>query len=380
MRFFISAGEPSGDLHAGNLTRSLKSVDANCDVFGLGGERFRAAGADVIYPLAEHAIMGFVRVAGVVPKLADLLDRLTALWHRRRPDAVVLIDYPGYHWWVAKRAKALDIPVVSFVPPQLWAWAGYRVRKMRATFDRALCALPFETNWFQQRGMRAEYIGHPYFDELERQAPDAAFVADQRAGGPVVAMLPGSRHGEVSENTPLLLNTARAIATQVPAARFIFACYRESHCEDIARRLAGANLKANAVVGRTGDAIAAADVAVAVSGSVGLELLWRQVPSVVIYRTSRWNQFLFNRLRTVDHISLVNLIAGRELFPEFLTDDAAHPGPAEHAVRWLTNASDRAAVVRELRDLKASFGQSGACERAAHILIDAYGQARPAAA
>src|SRR5262245_53480678 len=228
MRIFISAGEPSGDMHGGNLTRALRHLDPQCDIYGLGGPRMRAAGVDLLYPLAEHAIMGFIRVLGVVPALADVLDRVTAAWHRRRPDAVVLIDYPGFHWWVAARAKALEIPVISFVPPQIWGWASHRVKKMRRTFDQVLCALPFEEEWFRSRGLRTIYVGHPYFDELASRTIDQSFVnylrqlpdfSARRAEGSeafglknqtpdgihVIGLLPGSRTHEVMHNLPLLL-------------------------------------------------------------------------------------------------------------------------------------------------------------------------------
>ncbi|MBX7106353.1 MAG: lipid-A-disaccharide synthase [Gemmataceae bacterium] len=369
MRFFISAGEPSGDLHAGNLATSLRQDAPHCDIYGLGGPRLRAAGVDLLYPLAEHAVMGFIAVAGVVPALADLLERITDAWYRRRPDAVVLIDYPGYHWWVAARAKALDIPVVSFVPPQLWAWAGHRVRKMRRTFDKVLCALPFEQEWFASRGLDTEYIGHPYFDELAKHLPDATFVSRARSGGPVIGMLPGSRQGEVKHNTDWLIDSARTIHRDRPDARFLFACYRESHRDAIAARLESESFPAEAHVHRTADVIASSDACIAVSGSVGLELLWHGKPSAVIYKTNRTGRVLFNLLRTTNYISLVNLLAGRELFPEILTSEPLHPAPAQHVLRWLSDPGEHSRVVNELRDLKQAVGMPGACDRAARYLV-----------
>ncbi len=144
MRCFISAGEPSGDLHGGNLARALQQLHSQIQLTGLGGPNMRSADVELLDPLAEKAIMGLVGVMKYVPSLMDLLERITIEWHKRRPDVVVLIDYPGFHWHLAARAKAMDIPVVSFVPPQIWAWASYRIRKMRKSFDHVLCALPFE--------------------------------------------------------------------------------------------------------------------------------------------------------------------------------------------------------------------------------------------
>jgi lipid-A-disaccharide synthase len=276
MRIFISAGEPSGDMHGDNLARALTAASSPCDLYGLGGPRMRAAGVDLLYPLAEHAVMGFLRVVQVVPTLADLLDRVTAIWHRRRPDAVVLIDYPGFHWWVAARAKAMEIPVISFVPPQIWAWASHRAKKMRATFDHVLCALPFEEPWFRARGISASYIGHPYFDELQQQRLDAEFISQQRGkSGPIVGLLPGSRGHEVAHNLESMIGTARMVHRDRPDARFLFACFNDKHRNIVLHRLNREQLPAEVHVGKTPEIIELAEACVSVSGSVSLELLHR---------------------------------------------------------------------------------------------------------
>src|SRR5438105_2819435 len=201
MHIFISAGEPSGDLHGASLARALRELHPEVTLAAFGGERMRAAGCDLLYPLADHAIMGLGGVVRALPAMVRLLKRMAADFDRRRPDAVVLIDYPGFHWHVAKRAKGLGVPVVSFVPPQIWAWLSHRVRKVRANFAEVLCSLPFEEGWYRQRGVAARYVGHPYFDELAAQRLDEGFLAEQRRrGGPVVAILPGSRQGEIDSN------------------------------------------------------------------------------------------------------------------------------------------------------------------------------------
>jgi lipid-A-disaccharide synthase len=370
MHFFISAGEPSGDLHGGNLARALRAADATVELGGLGGPCMRSAGVDLLYPLAEHAVMGLAAVVRVVPEMADLLDRVASSWHRRRPDAVVLIDYPGFHWWVAARAKAMDIPVVSFVPPQIWAWASYRARRMRRTFDHVLCALPFEEEWFASRGISARYIGHPYFDELAAQRLDATFLAGQRGlPGPVVALLPGSRNAEVRYNLETLVGTARYVLARRPDARFLFACFRESHRAAVAARIRSERLPAEAHAGRTAEIIELADACVAVSGSVGLELLYRRTPTVVVYRTTTFYRFAAWLLKKVPHISIVNVLAGREVFPEFLTDRDEPERAGVHVVRWLTDPSAKAAVVSELDRLAGDVARPGACAAAADFLL-----------
>src|SRR5262245_26374432 len=230
MRLFISAGEPSGDLHGANLVQALRRLYPGADCAGFGGERLAAAGCPLVYPLADHAVVGVLRVLGSVNHFRRVLALADEHFRTRRPDALVLIDFPGFHWWLARRARAHGIPVVYFVPPQLWAWGGWRVGKMRRLVDHALCALPFEADWFRARGIPAHYVGHPYFDELPRQRLDGAFLAEQRARpGPVVALLPGSRRQELENNPATMLRAAAHVHARRPDARFLVACLREEH-------------------------------------------------------------------------------------------------------------------------------------------------------
>src|SRR5262245_17492598 len=205
MRIFISAGEPSGDIHGANLIRAMKQIHPDVEIVGFGGERMAAAGCRLLYPLTQLAVMWFLRVLLNLRVFLRLLKQADDCFCEERPDAVVLIDYPGFHWQLAKRAHARGIPVYYFVAPQLWAWAGWRVAKMRRWVGQVLCTLPFEEPWYLRRGVNARYIGHPYFDELPRQRLDTAFlyrISD--AGGPFIGLLPGSRDQEIERNLPTL--------------------------------------------------------------------------------------------------------------------------------------------------------------------------------
>ena len=169
LRIFFSAGEPSGDLHGANLIRQLQ---ARCDRFeavGYGGPQMAAAGCRLHADLTVLAVMWFARVLVNLHKFWDLVVRADKCFQHHRPDAVVLIDYPGFNWWIARRAKAHGIPVFYYAPPQVWAWAQWRVRKMRRLVDHVLCCLPFEETWFREHGCNATFVGHPLFDEVRRQ-------------------------------------------------------------------------------------------------------------------------------------------------------------------------------------------------------------------
>src|SRR3984893_700191 len=158
MRIFFCAGEPSGDIHGANLVRHLRQVDPTLECVGFGGDNMQAAGCPLLYPLCPLAVMGNVRVLTNVHSFLHLLSRADRFFRHHRPDAVVLIDFPGFNWWLARRAHFHGIPVFYFVPPQLWSWAGWRIKKMQRWVDHVLCTLPFEKPWYQARGVEAEYV------------------------------------------------------------------------------------------------------------------------------------------------------------------------------------------------------------------------------
>jgi lipid-A-disaccharide synthase len=370
MRIFLSAGEPSGDLHGANLVRALHAARPDIECVGFGGERMEAAGCRLIYPLCKLAVMGVWRVLTNLRVFYGLLGEAEQFFREHRPDAVVLIDYPGFHWWLAKAAKRQGIPVYYFVPPQLWAWAGWRVRKMRRSVDHVFCNLPFEEEWYQNRGVAARYIGHPYFDDLAQQQLDAEFLDEQRRrGGTIVGLLPGSRTQEVEHNLALLAGAARIIHAARPETRFLAACLREPQREYLAKKLAGSGLPVEVHAGRTPEIIHLARSCIAVSGSVGLELLYQSKPAVVIYQINRSIRFLCNYFMTCRYISLVNLLAGKELYPEFLTSRDESAAIAGHVLRWLNEPESYANLCRELQELRNRVAVPGACSRAASFLI-----------
>jgi lipid-A-disaccharide synthase len=370
MHIFICAGEPSGDLHGANLIRALRRREPEVKVVGFGGERMAAAGCRLLYPLCQLAVMWFARVLAHAPVFLELLSRADRYFRHARPDAVILIDYPGFNWWLARRAHFHNIPVFYFVPPQLWGWAGWRVRKMQRWVDHVLCSLPFEEAWYKERGVAARYVGHPYFDELPRQQLDEAFLATQRCQhGPIIGLLPGSRTQEVERNLATLIETARRVHEQHPEARFLVACFKESQRRFINRHLQQSQLPIEALVGRTPEIIELSRASVAVSGSVGLELLYRCKPSVVLYRVGSLDLRVARWLKTSRYISLVNLLADEELFPEFLTDRCEADSISRHISRWLDDEEAYQKRCTQLAALRARVARPGACDRAAQFVL-----------
>jgi lipid-A-disaccharide synthase len=385
MRIFLCAGEPSGDVHGANLVRALRQARPDVECVGFGGERMEAAGCRLLYPLTRIAVMWFLRVLLRAPQFLRLLAQADRFFRDERPDAVVLIDFPGFNWHLARLAHARGIPVFYFVAPQLWAWAGWRVRKMRRTVDHVLCTLPFEEEWYRARAVDAHYIGHPYFDELTRQQPDPAFLeAQQSRPGPVVGLLPGSRNQEIERNFATLLRAAAGVHAARPDARFLVACLHPAQKEQaesyLRRHPALAALPVEVHSGRTTEIIRAARACVAVSGSVGLELLYHGKPAVVLYRISRLDLAVGRWFMTCRYISLVNLLADKELFPEYLSHRCEARAAAGHVLRWLNDPAAYDGVCRELAELRQRVAVPGACERAADYLLRTLAGREPLAA
>lgn len=393
MTIFFSVGEPSGDLHGANLIRALRARRPDAQFVGYGGPLMQEAGCRLHADLTRLAVMWFLRVLLNLHRFLHLVSLADRYFRHHRPDAVVLIDYPGFNWWIARRAKVHGIPVFYYTPPQIWAWASWRVGKMRRFVDHVLCSLPFEEPWFRRRGCRATFVGHPYFDEVRRQQVDEAFVERMRQQpGPLVTILPGSRTQEVQQNLRWFLKAAELVRLRVPEVRFAIAAFRP-HQAEFARRLVSASeLPIPVYVRRTGELIQAATCCMAVSGSVSLELLYHARPTVVLYWISRFAHFVQGFFRQVPYITLVNLLdAGdplaehdaaaaepqdeaqafrRELFPEYLTCGDRSLHIAFHVIEWLVREDVRRSCTARLEQLRREVGHGGASVRGAEYILE----------
>jgi lipid-A-disaccharide synthase len=401
MRIFFSVGEPSGDLHGANLIRAIRQMHPDWKFTGYGGPRMAAAGCELHADLTQFAVMWITRVLVNIHKFIGLLIDADRYFRDEGPDAVVLIDYPGFNWWIARRAKARGIPVFYYGTPQVWAWASHRVRKMRKFVDHVLCKLPFEEQWFRERGCHATYVGHPYFDELRNQKLDADFVRRLRSGtGPLVTILPGSRTQEVESNSLTFLRAAKQIVNRVPDARFAIAAFKDSQADMVRVLAVAAGVPVEVHVGRTPELIQAADCCLACSGSVSLELLYHAKPSVILYQIGRVGFFIQSMFRRVRYITLVNLLTAKEiaggfpagiydpqdprdahvLLPEYLACEDRAPRLAGHVIEWLTVPGMRTERVAALTELRERFAQGGASVRAASYISDALTGERTASA
>lgn len=389
MKVFFSVGEPSGDLHGANLIRELKARRPGLEAVGYGGPEMRVAGCELHEDLTALAVMWFLRVLLNFHKFLNLLSKADRYFRQHKPDAVVLIDYPGFNWWIARRAKAHNIPVFYYAPPQIWSWGSWRVKKMRRFVDHVLCALPFETKWFQEHGCNATFVGHPYFDEVRRQQLDQKFLDEHRKPDrPLVAILPGSRTQEVQHNLKYLLQAAAIIRQQVPQVRFAVASFKAHQAQMAREMITASGLPVEVCVRRTPELIHLAECCISVSGSVSLELLYQTKPTVILYWITPLAFWVQQQFRRVKYITLVNLLTTSELFPQDLSPyDPDAPGAeqvlypeyltcedksrqiAARIVRWLKNADERQKLVAELARLKAQVGHGGASTKAAEYIL-----------
>lgn len=395
MRVFLSAGEPSGDHHAAALVRELRALRPNVVCVGLGGPQMQAAGCRLVADLTRLAVMWILRAVLNLHRFVELARRAEREFLDARPDVCVLVDFPGFHWWLAWRAKRHGIPVVFYCPPQIWAWGQWRIRKMRRLVDHVLAALPFEHEWFIAQGMRSTLVGHPFFDEL--QGGERADAGPDRH--PLVLLLPGSRSQEIQGVLGTLLRAAVLVRRRVPNVRLAVGALHDGHARRIATALeADADARGLGIevhAGRTRSLIREAAAAVACSGSVSLELLSARVPTVIVYRVSSLAYVVQSWFRQARFITLVNLLACSEpigpvrgvwrspprvppadptaVFPEYLTvRDPAMP-VAAHVVEWLEAPEARRRVMERLETLAQAVGRGGSAAHAAAAVLEIAG-------
>lgn len=374
MHLFFSVGEPSGDQHAACLIQELRRRRPDLRVTGFGGPRMEQAGCRLLYPLTNLAVMGIFAVIPRIWQFYQLYRDAKAHLARHRPDLVVLVDFPGFNWWIAKAAKSQGIPVYYYMPPQLWAWAPWRIRKVRKYVDLILSGLPFETDWYAERGISALYVGHPFFDEVAEHPLDAAFVKEWTSTtGHTVALLPGSRRHEVEHNWPLLIEAARRIHRLHPDTQFLVASYKDSQrdwCRDYFQRN-NFELPVSFFVGKTSEIIELADCAMMVSGSVSLEMLARGTPATVVYSAGRLTYLIGRQLVTITSFSLPNLIAGRTVMPEHLSVGDPEPaieGLTRDVDRWLRDERNLTHSRNEMLEILQQIGTTGATLRVAEVI------------
>lgn len=371
-RVLISAGELSGEQHAARLIAALKKRSPAIEIDAYGGDLMVEAGANLIFPLSRFAVLGFAAVFKALPVFAGILRGFAEHLVARRPDAVVLVDYPGLHLKFAEMARRAGIPVFYFCCPQLWAWAPWRSRRFARRVDRAYTIFPFEERYYRALGVAAEYVGHPAADRLASESLDAEDQAWMDRLSTVerpIAILPGSRPQEVRANLPWMLEIARRIAEAEPNVQFFLPQLRAD-----TRRMCEAILTARGkvsvtVMPRVAPLLRKAHFTLVASGTATFEVGYFGVPMIVLYKITRFQRWLGSYLLTTPYIAQVNLIAGRQVVPEFVEVDEPIEKVVVAALELIRDGAPRQAQRLALREELAHAFAPGAAERTAERIL-----------
>ena len=357
----LVAGEASGDLHAGILAEALRRRRPDLALVGTGGPRMAAAGVEMLEQI--EGVVGFVEVLRHVPAHLRLLRRLTARLRSGRVGLVILIDYPGFNLRVAAAARTAGVPVLYYITPQVWAWKRGRVRTMAEVITKAACILPFEPPMLREAGIDATFVGHPLLDRalaLPTRAEARARLGLDGAGE-VLALFPGSRAVEIRRHLADFVAVARRLEALRPGLRVIL-----SAAPTVALR--DDEVPFPVIRAASFDVLRAADVALCKSGTTTLEAAVADCPCAIVYRTSALSYAIARRLVHIPHIGLLNIVAGREVAPEFV-QDAFRPERVADALAPLfaPDGAERRAMLAGLAEVRAQLGTAGASERVAEM-------------
>ena len=359
---FISAGESSGDQHAGAVARELRRRDPSLRLVGLGGRRMAEQGVELLEDLDRLAVMGFAEVVRSVPFFLGLRRRVSRFLEEEPVHLVLPVDYPGFNLWLAGRARKEGIPVLYFIAPQVWAWRESRARRMAETCDRVCVVLPFEEALLARHGVDARFVGHPLLDEAGGEPGGRERSSGDPSGsdrGPILALYPGSRVQEVERILPRFADAARLLLSEGAVADVVL-----GRTPELAPERFDAAAEFEALPPEEG--ARRADAALTKSGTITLQLALAGVPMAVGYRVHPLTWRIARRLVAVEHVALVNLVAGERLVPELLQDEMT-PDRLADAVRPLLIAGDpvRQRVLRGLSRVRERLGEPGCAARVA---------------
>lgn len=369
-KILISAGEASGDIHAAAVTAALKKIDSAIEVFGMGGDALRAAGGEVLFDIKDHGVMGFVEVIKKLPDLFKLRSDFARVMDERKPDCLVVVDYPGFNMKLAKVAHDKGIPVVSYIAPSAWAWNKGRAKNVAKIVDKVACIFPFEYDVYKEAGAPVEFVGHPLLDIVKPawERTEAEAWVGKQPGHPLVLLMPGSRLMEIEKMLPNLLAGAKLLKKQLPEVQFAMPRAGTIPLELLQSKIKASGLDIKITEGHNYDLFSVADLALATSGTVTLEAALCGLPSIIVYRTSALNAFIARRVINIPNIGLPNIVAGRQILPELLQEDFTPANVAKTAVELLA-PERRPQLEADLAFMKARLGEPGAVKRVAQLIL-----------
>jgi lipid-A-disaccharide synthase len=364
----LVVGEASGDAHGAQLVEALHKRDPTLKIYGVAGERLAQTHFEALFTVAKLTGMGLVELAGNVENLWRGYRILRRALQERRPNLLVLIDFPEFNLRLAKLAKSLRIPVLYYVSPQIWAWRKGRVRQIARWVDHMAVIFPFEVDFYRSHGVKTTFVGHPLLESVKVDAGRAETLV--RIGldpkQPAIALLPGSRHGEVIRHLPVMRDAAIRLRQE---RKIQFFCVRATTIESAGLRgmLDQGSLPIPVIEGDRYNAVHAADLAWAASGTATIEIALLGTPMIIVYRMAWLTSLIARWLVRVDHMGMVNLVANERLMPELFQGDVNPERLAAETRRLLDDGDIRANIVEKLARLRDRLGTPGAAARVADI-------------
>ncbi|KKO20667.1 MAG: lipid-A-disaccharide synthase [Candidatus Brocadia sp.] len=368
-KVFISAGDSSGDIHGANLMSCMKEKNPRIQFYGLGKNRMKQAGLHCLHDMSAKSLM-WLHVLTELTTFFNIKKDCVRFLQRDRPRVVILIDYCGFNFHLARAAKKLKIPVVYYICPQLWAHGPWRVKKMKKLVDKLIVIYPFEKPFYEAAAIPVTYVGHPLFDEMHIKAVDEGTVSElKKTGEPIISFLPGSRRQEIVRLLPLFLRAAELIYQSNPAAQFLVSCSEEHYApliQDIVRQT---TIPCKIIQGSAHEIIKASSLCIAGAGTITLQIASYLKPMVILYKVSPFAYFIARPFLTTPYIGLVNALAQETIVPELLMCRKNYRWLAREAMQLLSNSQKRQACIDELTSLIGEIGRPGASEHAAEEIV-----------
>jgi len=366
----IVAGEASGDMHGARLASSIKKRFGDPFLFGVGSDAMHAAGVRLIVDAKELAVVGITEVISKLPTIYRAMGTVKKALHSLRPDLLILIDFPDFNFRVAAIAKQLNVPVLYYISPQIWAWRQGRVNTIKRLVDHMAVILPFEAPFYRKHNVPVTFVGHPLLDRIPLLTETPLDRNDP--GETVIGLLPGSRGKEVTTLLPVMLEAARLVNQRMPSVKFLVSCSPSIDAallESTVGHYTGA-LNIRIVKGAVASVFDQSQLLIAASGTVTLEAALNGIPTVIVYKVSPLSYWLGKRLIKVNHIGIANLIARKELFPELIQENATPAVIADTTWDLLSDKKKFNRIKAELAGIRGRLGGAGASDRVAAIAMD----------
>ncbi|MGI8786241.1 MAG: lipid-A-disaccharide synthase [Pyrinomonadaceae bacterium] len=376
-KIMLVAGEASGDAHAAKLVCALRDAapEFKFEFFGATGAKMREAGVETVLRADDFSVVGLPEIALALPMFLRAFKRLKTEAIKRKPDAVVLIDFPDFNLKLAKALKKRGLKIIYYISPQLWAWRKYRVKTIAKSVDLLLTILPFETDWYARQGIsHAEYVGNPLAGEVKSKLTKAGFCAKYNldSAQPIIALLAGSRHKEIALILPVMLEAAALMSEKNPPIQFVVALAatrKTSEIEEAKEKIVNPPKNLIVVQNETWEAVNASDAAAVASGTATLETAILGVPMAIVYKTSAVNYKLLRPLINVPHFGLINLVARERIAAELIQEEFTAESLSEELFRLLDSQVNKA-MREKLKEITETLGHGGAARRAAEAILE----------